>query len=99
MYQKNVNYNIQSEHFSTSTTELASDYLHRVIAIFLSHECGPKIIPEIEIAFISDPEDKTQEHYLAQLKSMLCRELIRKFHESTSQDFEYKWLPRSFKNF
>ena len=95
----NVPYNIQTENYSTFTTELASDFLHKVIAIYLSHhECDPKISPEIEVVFISDPEDITREHYLEQPGSMLCRKLIRGFHESTSQDFEYKWLPDSFKN-
>ena len=66
--------------------------------MYLSHECDPKIIPNIEILFISDPKGKAQTHYLEQPKSMLCRKLIRRFHESTSQDFEYNWLPDSFKN-
>ena len=39
----------------------------------------------------------TRQHYLEQPKSMLCRKLIERFHESP-QDFEYKWLPNSFKN-
>ena len=51
------------------------------------------------MVFISDPNDITREHYLELPKSMLCRKLIRKFHESTSQDFEYKWLPHSVKDF
>ena len=92
-----VTYNIHSENYSTYTTELAKDFLHRVLSIYLSHECDPKIIPETEIVFVSDPKDITQKHYLEQPKSMLCRKLIRRFHESTSQDFEYKWLPDSFK--
>ena len=95
MYQI-VIYNIQSEHYTTYTAEAASDFLHRVISIYFSHRCSPKIISEIEIVFISDPKDITQEHYLDQPKSMLCRELIRRFYESP-QDFEYKW-PNSFKN-
>ena len=40
----------------------------------------------------------TRQHYLEQPKSMLCRKLIGRFHQSTSQDFEYKWLPVSFKD-
>ena len=93
-----VIYNNQSEHYTTYTTQLANYILHRVISIYFSHRGSPKIIPEIEIVFISDPKDITGEHYLEQPKSMLCRKLIRGFHESTSQDFEYKWLPDSFKD-
>ena len=93
-----VTYNNQSEHYYIHTIEPASDFLHRVLGIYLSHRCSPKIIPEIEIVSISDPKDITQQHYLEQPKSMLCRKLIRRFHESPSQDFEYKWLPDSFKN-
>ena len=94
----NVIYNIQSEHYSTYTREAASDFLHKVISIYFSHRCSPKIICEIEIVFISDPKDVTRQHYLEQPKSMLCRKLIRKIHELTTQDFEYNWLPDSFKN-
>ena len=47
---------------------------------------------------MSAPKDITRQHYLEQPKSMLCRKLIRKFHESTSQDFEYNWLQVSFLN-
>ena len=93
----NVTYHTQSENFSTFTTELAGDFLDRIIAIYLSHKCDPKNIPEIEIVLISDPKDITQEQYLKQLKSMFCRKLIRNLLEST-QDFEYNWLPDSFKN-
>ena len=95
---KKVTYKIQSENYSTFTTELATDFLHRVIAIYPSHDCSPEIIPEIEIVFISDLVDITREHYLEQPKTRLCRELIRKVQESASQDFEYNWLPDSFKN-
>ena len=95
----NVTYNIQSEHYSTNTTETASDFLHRVIVeINLSHKSSPQIIPEKELVFVSDPVNIIQQHYTEQSKSMLCRKLIRRFHESTTQDFEYKWLPDSFKN-
>ena len=52
----------------------------------------------MEAVFISDPKDIAQKHYLEQPKSMLCRKLIRRFHESTSQDFENICLPDSFKN-
>ena len=93
----NVTYSIESENYTTYTTEPAPDFLHRVIGIYLSHKCIPKIIPEIEIVFISDLKHISQQHYLEQPKSMLCRKLIRKFHESTSQHFKYKWLPVSFK--
>ena len=32
-----VTYNIQSEHYTTYTTELASDFFYRVISIYFSH--------------------------------------------------------------
>ena len=93
-----VTYNIQSEHYTTYTTELADDFLHRVISFYLSEKCSLKIFPDIKVVFIPDPKNLTTQHYLEQPKSMLCRKLIRKFHESTSQDFDYNWLPDSFKN-
>ena len=93
-----VTYNIQSENYTTYTTESANDFLHRVISIYFSHECSPKILPEIEIVFISDLVNTTRAHYLEQQKSMLCRNLIGRFPKSTSQDFGYKWLPESLKN-
>ena len=76
----NVTYNIHSKNYSTFTTELPSDFLHRVMAIYLPHECSPEIIPETEIVFISDLEDINREHYLEEPKSMLYRKLIRRFH-------------------
>ena len=94
-----VTYNIESEHYTTYTTELAKDFLDGVISIYRGNNCSLKIIPEIEIVFISDPKDITRQHYLEQAKSMLCRKLIRRFHESTPLDFEYNWLPDSFKDF
>ena len=94
---KNVTYNIQSENYSTFTTEIASDFLDRVIAIYLSHKCDPKLFPEMEIVFISDPKDINKKHYVEQPKSMLCLKLIRKVHDWT-EDFEYKRLPHSFKS-
>ena len=93
-----VTYNIESENYTTYTTEPAPDFLNTVVGIYLSHKCSPKIIPEVEIVFIPDPKDITRQHYLEQPKSMPCRKLIRKLHGSTSQDFEYNWLPHSFKN-
>ena len=93
-----VTYNIQSELHTAYTTELANDFLHRVISIYFSHDCSPKIIPEIEIVFISDPKDNTRQHYLEQPKSMLCRKIIIRFHEPTPLDFEYNWLPDPFKD-
>ena len=92
-----VTYNIQSEHYTTYTSELANDFLLRVISIVFSDEYSPKITPEIEIVFISDPKGITRQHYLEQPKSMLCRKLFRRCHEPSSQDFEYKWLPQSLK--
>ena len=93
-----VTYNIRSEKYTTYKTELANDFLHRVIEINFSHGCSPKPITEIRIVLISDLNDIIREHYLKQPKTMLCCKLIRRFHESTSEDFEYKWLPDSFKN-
>ena len=93
-----VTYNIQSEYCSTHSTESANDFLHRFISIYYGHNYSLKIIPEIEIVFISDPKDITRQHYLEQSKSMLCRKLIRRFHVSTPLDFEYSWLPDSFKD-
>ena len=96
----NVIYNIQREHFSIRTSELANDFLHRVISIHCSRsrKGSMKRIPEREIVFISDPKDITQNHYLEEPKSMLCRKLNRRFHESTPLDFEYNWLPDNFKD-
>ena len=93
-----VTYNIRSEHYTTYTTELADDFLHRVISIYFSHECSPKINPEKKIVFISDPKYITRQHYLEQPNLVFCRKLIRRLHESTSQDFEYKSLPDFFKD-
>ena len=93
-----VTYNIQSKHSPIPTSEPASDFLHKVISIYYSHRCCPKIISEIEIVFSSDPKDTTQKHYLGQPKPMLCGKLNRRFHESPSQDFELNWLPDSFKD-
>ena len=93
-----VTYNIESKNYSTYTTVPAPDFLQRVIKFYLSHRCSPQIIPEIEIVFISDLQDITRQHYLELPKSMLCRKLIRRCHESTPLDFEYKWLPDSFKD-
>ena len=95
---KNLTYNIESGNYSTYKTETASDFLHRVISNYISHNCSPKIIPQVEIVFLSDPKDITRQHYLEQPKSMLCRYLIRRFHESTPLDFKYNWLPKSFKD-
>ena len=92
-----VTYNIQSEYYTTYSTEPASDFLHRVISIYYGHKRSLKIIPEMEIVFISDPKDITRQHYLEQPKSLLCRKLIRRFLLSTPLDFEYNWLPDSYK--
>ena len=93
-----VTYNIESGDYTTYTTELAKDILHQDISIYFSHRCCPKIFPKIEIAFISDPKDNTRQPYLEQPKSVLCRKLITRFHGSTPLDFEYTWLPDSFKD-
>ena len=94
----NVTYNIESENYSTYTTDRAPNFLHRVVGIYLSQTCSPKKIPEIEIVFISDLKHIPCHHYLKQPKLRLCRKLIRRFHESTPLDFENKWLPDSFKD-
>ena len=93
-----VTYNIESENYSFHTTVPEHEFLQGVIKIYLSHRCSPKIIPEIEIAFKSDLKDITRQLYLELPKSILCRKLIRRYHESTPLDFEYKWLPDSFKH-
>ena len=59
----NVTYTIQNGHYTTYTTEPASDILPRVISIYFSQR-SPNVFPEIEIVFISDPKDITQQHYL-----------------------------------
>ena len=87
----NITYKIESEYYSAYTTESACDVLDKVISIYSS-----KMFRKIQIVFISNLKDITRENYLEQPKSMLCRKLIRRFHESTSQDFEYKWLPDYF---
>ena len=89
--------NIQSEHYSTYTTESANDFLNRVKNIYLSHRCSPKVILEVEILFVSDFLHITRNHDLGLPKSMLCRKLIRRFLEST-HNFECKWLPDSFRD-
>ena len=94
----NNSFNIKSENFTIYTIEPAPEFLHRVISIYLSHRFPPKIIPEVDIVFISDLKHISGQHYLEQPKSMLHRKLNKIFHESTSQDFEYKWLPDSFKD-
>ena len=76
--------------------EPANDFLKKTISGYFDNDI--KIIPEIEIVFISDLEDINKAHHLELPKSMLCRKLIRKFHELPSRDFEYKWLPDSFKD-
>ena len=63
-----VNYNIQSENYTTYNTEIANDYLQRVIEFNFSHERSPKTFPEIGIVFISDLNDITREPYLEQSK-------------------------------
>ena len=55
-----VTYKIQIESCTTYTTELANDFFHKVISSYLSNECATKIIPELEIVFISDPKDITR---------------------------------------
>ena len=92
-----VTYNTESENYTTDTTEPASDFWHKVISIYYGHNCSLEVIPEKEIICISHPKKITRQHYLEQPKSMLCLKLIRRFHESTSQDFEYNWLPESCK--
>ena len=92
----NVTYNNESENSSTFTTEFSSDFLQRVVAFYLSHKCDPKIIAGIETALMSYLVSITRKHYLEQPESMLYRKLIRRYYETT-QDFEYKWLPDSFK--
>ena len=77
-------------------TEPANDFLHKVFPSYFHNDI--KIFLEREIVFISNLEDITRKHYLELPKSMHCRKLIRRFHESTPLDFEYKWLKESFKD-
>ena len=93
-----VRYNNRSGHYTTYATEPANDFLNGIISIYCGCKYSSKIFPEIEVVFISDPKDITRQHYLKLPESMLCRKLIRRFHESTSQNFEYKWLPDSVKD-
>ena len=50
-------------------------------------------VDEINIIFITDLKDMTISHYMAQPKSMLCRELRRNFILENFGDFDYNWLP------
>ena len=93
-----VTYKIQSEQYSTYMIEPANDFLHKVIPGYFYPRNNFKIIDETEIIFISDVNFITRQHYLDQPKSMLCRKLIRRFHESIPLDFEYNWLPDSSKD-
>ena len=87
----------KKKHYNTYATDSASDFLHKVISIYYSRKSSTHIVPEVEVVFISDPKDITQKLYLGQLKSMFCRKLVRRFHETKSQDLEYTCLPNSFK--
>ena len=57
-----VTYNIQSESYTIYTTESASELLHKILTIYYGHKYFRKIVPEIEVVFISDPKDITREH-------------------------------------
>ena len=52
----------------------------------------------IVVTFISDLKDMTFSHYIAQIKSMLCRKLVRNFIEEDFGDFDYNWLPFCFRH-
>ena len=69
-------YNTRSENYTTYTTELANDFLQRVVSIYFSNECSLKKTPEIEIVFISDLVNIARAHYLEQPKSMLRLKLL-----------------------
>ena len=90
----NITNRIESEQYSACTTESACDILQKVTPIYSSSE----MIRKIEIVLISAPNYITRQHYLEQPKSMLCRKMTRRFHESTPKDFEYNWLPDSLKD-
>ena len=55
-------------------------------------------VVEINMIFISDLKKLTFSHYMAQLKSMLCRKIVRIFIEKDLGDFDYNWLPNCFRH-
>ena len=61
-------------------------------------ECINDKIDEIIIIFKSNPNDITFLYYMNQPKSMLCRQLVRKFIEEDFGDFHHNWLPECFGN-
>ena len=87
-----VSYTIHSQHYTTFSSESASDFLYRDIGIYFPYGY---IISNIEILFISDLKNITKEHYLELSKSMLERKLNRKVYEKPAQESEYNWLPYS----
>ena len=94
-----ISYALDVYGYPTIINETACDFSNRIIANYLSHKLSPKRIHETDIVFISDLEDMSFHHYFEQPKSMLCRKLIRRFHESTQDEiyvFDYKWLPDCF---
>ena len=54
-------------------------------------------VGEINIIFISNPNDITFFHYMDQPKSMIQRKLERNFFEDFG-DFDYNWLPKWFRH-
>ena len=91
-----VFYTIESQHYTTYSSELASELLHKVIGIYFPYGF---IISILQILFISDLKNMTKQRYLELPKSMSEWKLISKLHESSSQDFEYNWVPHSFSRF
>ena len=55
-------------------------------------------VDEITITFISDLTDITFSHYMAQPKTMLCRELVRNFIEEDFGNLDYNWLPNCIRH-
>ena len=74
--------------------ETAFDFIERAIKAYLTeHEIENK--DEIEIGFISGLNDITFNHYMDQLKPMICRKMIKILFEVKSEDFndfEYNWI-------
>ena len=98
---KKISFALDVYGYPTIINETAGHFSNRIISSYLSHKFSSKRIQETEIVIISDLEDMTYHHYLEQPKSMLCRKLFGRFHESTQDeiyDFKYKWLSDSFKH-
>ena len=72
--------------------QTACDYLNKYNQDYVIDE-----VNGIVKTFVSDLKDMTFAQYMAQPKSMLCRKQVGKFFEEDSGDFDYNWLPNSFR--